>query len=249
MSQCQIFSSAEITSLRKNGKILRGCLQEVSSRVKPGITTKELDRIAETYIRDHGGKPGFLGYNGYEATLCTSVNDEIVHGIPGAYVLQEGDIVSLDCGVILDGLNTDACVTVGVGQIDPGTQKFLDDVSKTLEDVLKLLVKEGMQTGSISAFIELSLRREGYSPVRGLTGHGLGKELHQFPDIPNVGQAHTGPSLPLHTLIAIEPIASLGSDSFLQDDDGWTLRTADGSLACHFEHTVLIEAQGCEIIA
>ncbi len=248
-TQCQIFTSAEITSLRKNGKILRGCLQEVAAHVQPGITTKELDTIAEAYIRDHGGVPGFKGYNGFEGSLCISVNDEIVHGIPGSRVLQEGDIVSLDGGVLLDGLNTDACITVGVGNIAPATQKFLTVVSETLDHVLSKIVCEGMQTGSISAFIELALRREGYSPVRGLTGHGLGTSLHQFPDIPNAGKQGTGPALPLHTLVAIEPIASMGSDTFMQDDDGWTLRTSDGSLACHFEHTVLIEKGGCEVIA
>lgn len=246
----QIFTPAEQNSLRKGGAILRECLEHVASLVQPGISTLELDQRAEEFIRLRGGEPAFKGYHGFPATLCTSVNDEVVHGIPREEkILNEGDIVSLDCGVILDELYTDACVTVGVGTIDPKTQKFLDHTSEILESVLNTVVRAGAKVGDISAFIERSIRDGGYSPIPALTGHGLGYSLHQFPDVPNVGKANTGPVLPAGTMIAIEPIPSMRRGEVITDDDNWTVRTKDGSLACHFEHSVLILEDGCEIIA
>lgn len=246
---CQIFTASQISDLRKGGAILRDCLEHVASLVKPGVTTADLDKAAETFITARGGKPAFKGYQGYKATLCTSVNDEIVHGIPGPRVLKDGDIISLDNGVIYGGLYTDACVSVGVGNISPQAQTFLDTISQTLELVVKDVVKSGVQVGTISAFIQRHIESAGYTVVRQLTGHGLGNTLHQFPDIPNWGKQGTGPELPVHTLIAIEPIAVMGGDAISTDDDGWTIRTKDGSLAGHFEHTLLITEGGCEVIA
>ena len=246
----QIFSEAQVESLRKGGAILRDCLKHIASLVKPGITTMDLDREAEKFITGRGGKPAFKGYRGFPGTLCTSVNNAVVHGIPSAAeVLKEGDIISLDGGVILNGLYTDACVTVGVGAISNDAQTFLTHVSQTLEDVVAEVVKAGAQVGDISSFIEQRLRKGGYKAVRVLTGHGLGDTLHQFPDVPNVGKAGTGPKLPVGTMIAIEPIAVIGEAEVMTGPDQWTIFTKDKSLACHFEHSVLITEGGCEVIA
>ncbi|MBP7114027.1 MAG: type I methionyl aminopeptidase [Candidatus Peribacteraceae bacterium] len=247
---CQIFSAEQQESLRKGGAILRECLKHVASLVKPGISTLELDTAAEEFILGKGGVPAFKGYHGFPGTLCTSVNDQVVHGIPSAGpLLKNGDIVSLDGGVILDGLYTDACVTVGVGDIDPKTRSFLAHVSELLEAVIVEVVRAGVQVGDISSYIEKAVRRGGFGVVRTLTGHGLGDTLHQFPDVPNVGKAGTGPKLPVGTMIAIEPIATMGSPEVYTGIDNWTVLTKDTSLACHFEHSVIITEKGCEIIA
>jgi methionyl aminopeptidase len=248
MSDCQVYNDSELDAVRKAGGILRECLAHTATHVQPGISTQELDAIAEEFIRKQGGEPAFKGYEGYPATLCTSVNDQVVHAIPGDRVLEDGDIISLDCGVTYGGMVTDACITVPVGTITPEERQFLSVTKDTLDRVLREVVRAGVRTGTISSFIEKSLRSAGYAPVKGLTGHGLGYHLHQFPDIPNIGKSNTGPALPAHTIVAIEPIASMGSDDFVQDEDRWTLRTDDGSLACHFEHTVIITNEGCEII-
>ncbi len=248
MASFQIFTEREIQSLRKAGKILRECLQHTAKHVKPGISTNELDAIAEEYIVKHGGKPAFKGYNGFPKTLCISVDDECVHGIPSERILKEGEIVSLDGGVLVDDLYTDSCITVPVGKISTEAQKLLKTTSEALEAAVSV-VRKGAKVGDISSTIQTIVEAAGCSCIPALTGHGLGKTLHQFPDVPNVGKPGTGPTLPLHTLIAIEPIVALGKGQILQDDDGWTLRTKDGSLSAHFEHTLLITADGCEIIA
>lgn len=247
---CQIFTAEQQDSLRRGGAILRDCLKHVAALVKPGVSTLELDAAAEVFIRERGGVPAFKGYHGFPGTLCTSVNDQVVHGIPSAGpLLKTGDIVSLDGGVIFDGLYTDACSTVGVGDIDPKVQAFLDYVSQTLENVIAQIVKAHVKVGDISHFIERSLQRGGFGVVRTLTGHGLGDTLHQFPDVPNVGKAGTGPLLPVGTMIAIEPIATMGLPDVYTASDNWTILTKDKSLACHFEHSVIITAQGCEVVA
>lgn len=249
MSQFQIFTPAEIASLRKAGKILAECLRHVGSKVTPGITTMELDRIAEDFILSHdGARPAFNGYRNYPFTLCTSVNDECVHGLPSERVLKEGDIIALDGGVIVDDLYTDACISVGVGRIDPTIQKFLKVTEETLEQACAMIAP-GAHIGDLSSLIQNNIEAHGYSCVQALTGHGLGKTLHQFPDIPNVGQKGTGPVLPAWTLVAIEPITSMGEGQIREADDGWTISTRDGSLSAHFEHTVLTTENGHEIIA
>jgi methionyl aminopeptidase len=249
MSQCQIFTEEEIVHIRAAGKILQGCLEETAKNVKPGMMTSELDRIAEEYIRSHpGALPAFKGYNGYPATLCTSVNEECVHAIPNDRVLNEGDIISLDGGVIFQGLYTDSCITVPVGKIAPEVEAFLDLSEKALNKACSI-VKAGIRVGDISSTIQQTVEGAGYKCVKALTGHGLGKTLHQFPDVPNVGSPGSGPILPAHTLIAIEPITSMGSDSIIEAPDGWAISTADGSLSAHFEHTVLVRPEGVEIIA
>ena len=248
MSRAQIFSAQEIESLRKGGKILRDCLAMVAAVTCPGMTTKQIDLLAETFIRDHGGEPGFKGYHGFTGTLCISVNEECVHGIPGPRVLQEGDIVSLDGGVLLDGLNTDACVTVALGPVPANAQHLLKVTSEALDRGVSA-VRAGGKVGDISAAVQEHVEGNGCFILHALTGHGLGKTLHQFPDVPNHGKAGTGPTLPLHTIIAIEPIVSLGCEEIRETADGWTIVTKDGSLSAHFEHTVLVTEGGCEILA
>ena len=249
MSGFQIFTPAEIDSVRRAGKVLAACLQHCASVVKPGMTTRELDAIAEEFILSHdGATPAFKGYRNYPATLCTSVNDECVHGLPGDRVLREGDIIGIDCGVKVDGFYTDACVTVGIGRIAPETQKFLD-VSKAALDKAVSIVRPNLFVGDISAAIQEHVEGHGYTCVNGLTGHGLGKTLHQFPDIPNRGEKGSGPRLPAWTVIAIEPITSMGGPEIKDSTDGWTIATKDGSLSAHFEHTVLVSVNGHEILA
>jgi len=249
MPSFQIFTSDQIASFRRGGEILRGCLDCVAGMAASGVSTRELDRRAEEYIRSHAGAvPGFKGYHGFPATLCTSVNEETVHGIPGDRRLREGDIISLDCGVLYDGLYTDACVTVAVGAVSPLARGLLVVTEKALRNALGVL-RAGARVGDVSAAVERTVRAEGFAPVRALTGHGLGTDLHQFPDIPNFGKAGTGAAFPAHTVVAIEPIISAGSDAIEETGDGWTIRVKDRALTAHFEHTVLVTAEGCEILA
>ena len=248
-SEFQIFTPDEINSLRHAGKILAECLEYMGQLVAPGITTKELDRAAEEFIRKHdGATPAFMGYHGYPATLCTSVNEQCVHGLPGDHVLEEGDIVSTDCGVLYNDLFTDACRTFGVGTISEEAQHLLKVDKQALENAVAM-IKAGVKVGDISSTIQKTVEGEGLSIVSALTGHGLGKTLHQFPDVPNYGKAGTGPKLPAHTLIAVEPIVCTGTDGIKEASDNWTISTKDGSLSAHFEHTLLILEDGCEIIA
>jgi len=245
--RCQIFSQSEITSLRKAGSILHDCLQYVATLVVPGITTIELDRAAEEFIRGRGGLPAFKGYHGYPATLCTSINDVCVHGMPKDEVLNDGDIIALDCGVLIDDLYTDACITVPVGTISEGAKALI----KATEEALQKGIAEvhaGAHTGDISHAIHAHLKKNGFDAMRQLTGHGLGDDLHQFPEIPNIGTAGKGAELPMNTIIAIEPISTAGSTKIKEDGDGWTLRTSDHALSAHFEHTVLVTEAGYQIL-
>jgi len=248
MSSIRVFNDADLSSFRKAAGILRDCLKMLPSHVKAGVTTMQLDEIAETFIRERGGKPAFKGYHGYPFTLCTSVNEECVHAMPSDRVLEEGDIVSLDCGVIVDGFYTDACITVGVGQIDADAKRLLD-VTKQALDAAVTIIKAGARVGDISSIIEKTARAGGCTPVKSLTGHGLGKNLHEYPDIPNSGHAGTGPTLPAGTVIAVEPILSLGGPNVRTAGDGWTIETEDGTLSAHFEHTILVKEGGCEVLA
>ncbi|MBI3331575.1 type I methionyl aminopeptidase [Candidatus Peregrinibacteria bacterium] len=249
MSKFQIFTPGEINSMRKAGKILRDCLLHTAKYVKPGITTLELDAIAEEFIRLHeGATPAFKGYRNYPFTLCTSVNDQCVHGLPSKRALKDGDIVALDCGVMVDRLYTDACISVGVGKVAPATETFLRE-SKAALDHAVAIIKPGVRIGDISSIIQTYVEGKGYSCMQALTGHGLGYSLHQFPDIPNLGKAGTGPVLPVNTVIAVEPITSMGEGAIRDEGDGWTISTKDGSLSAHYEHTVLVTEGGHEILA
>lgn len=249
MSTFQIFTPVEIASMRRGGSILHACLKHVSSLALPGVTTKELDIAAEEFIRSYGDAlPAFKGYHGFPATLCTSVNDECVHGIPGKRVLKDGDIVSLDCGVLYDSLYTDACVTVGVGHVDPHAEVLLQITEEALIRAVRA-VRAGIRVGDISAAIEETVTAKGFVPIKPLTGHGVGYSLHQFPDVPNFTRSDLGPRIPEHTALAIEPIISMGKkDGVKEGEDGWTLKTQDGAFSAHFEHTVLVTGIGCEVL-
>jgi methionyl aminopeptidase len=247
-SDFQIFSAKQIESLRKGGKILSECLALMTEMATEGITTKELDESAEAFIRDRGGIPGFKGYRGYPATLCTSINEQCVHGIPNDRPLQNGDIISIDCGVLYDHLYTDACRTVIIGNPPPLAQNLLTTTLRALETGIST-VKEGIRLGDLSATIQKVVEDGGCTVVRALTGHGLGSTLHQFPTIENAGKAGKGPIIPRHTLLAIEPIVCAGKDGIEVGKDGWTITMKDGSLAAQCEHTVLVTEDGCEILA
>jgi methionyl aminopeptidase len=212
------------------------------------MRTRNLNGAAEAFIRDHGAEPAFKGYRDFPASLCTSVNDVCVHGVPGGTLLMEGDIVSLDCGVRFMGLCTDACITVPVGNIAPEAARLLMATEEALLRGLKK-VRAGAHTGDVSAAIHRVLRRAGFDAMENLAGHGLGTTLHQFPDVPNCGMRRgEGPTFPLHTIVAIEPISTAGSTKIREDPDKWAVRTADGSLSAHFEHTVLVTEEGCEVL-
>lgn len=218
------------------------------TKTASGMKTKEIDTLAETFIRDHGGLPAFKGYHGFPATLCVSINEECVHGIPGERVLRDGDLVSLDCGVIFDDLYTDSCITVGVGTVTADAQKLMDVTERALAHAVAV-VRAGARVGDISGTVQETVEAAGCRAVDALTGHGLGTTLHQYPDIPNVGRKGTGPVIPVDTALAIEPIVTLGKSRIHQEDDGWTITVADKSLAAHFEHTVLVTEDGCEVLA
>lgn len=249
MPQCQVFTPAEIELFRKSGAILRACLDYLAPKAVAGISTIELDRLAEAFISDNGGVPAFKGYKGYGHTLCTSVNDEVVHGVPGTRVLRDGDIIALDCGVAYEGIITDACTSVGVGSISNETQHLLH-VTHAALDAGVAVVRGGCRVGDISSAVQHVVEQGGFTCVSALTGHGLGYTVHQFPDVPNIGKAGTGPHLPVGTAIAIEPIVTAGtSDEIKSAADGWTLSMADGALSAHFEHTIVVTEEGCEVVA
>lgn len=236
--------------MRYGGSILRGVLDFVAQQVKPGVSTAELNQIAEDFIaRYPGAKPGFKGFKGYPAALCTSVNEEVVHGIPSSdVILQEGDIVGLDCGVLYQGLYTDAALTVPVGKIDPAVYHFVKTTKKALSQALKV-VRPAAHVGDISAVIQKTLEDQGYSPVIECTGHGVGVELHEPPEILNAGRKGQGPLLQAGMTLCIEPISAMGQGAVFTAKDGWTVITKDKSLSAHFENTLLITGEGCSILA
>ena len=248
MPKFQIFTPAQIKSLLEGGRILRECLDLVKLMIKPGVKTKDLDEFAEEFILSRGAKPGFKGYRGFPNTLCTSVNEECVHGIPGRRLLKGGDIISVDCGVIYESLYTDASFTSAVGAVTADAKRLIDVTSICLANAVGV-IRAGARIGDISAVIEKTAELAGFHPVRALTGHGIGSDLHQFPDIPNFGTSAEGPRIPANTILAVEPIISAGSHDIVTSGDGWTLSTKDGSLCAHFEHTLLVQEQGCEILA
>jgi methionyl aminopeptidase len=233
--------------MRQAGRIVAEVLNILIKQVKPGMKTKELDIIAGREVARLGGKPSFKGYRGFPANLCVSVNDEIVHGIPGERSLREGDIVSLDFGASFKGFQGDAAVTVGVGEISPQARKLM----ATTEGVLKAGItaaRSGARLGDISATIQSYAESRGYSVVREYTGHGIGRELHEEPQIPNFGQVGTGPVLKKGMTLALEPMVNVGDWRTRVGDDRWTVFTADGSLSAHFEHTIAITDGEAEIL-
>ena len=233
----------EIELMRESNLLVGMTLGEMAKWIAPGITTLKLDKLAEEFIRDHGAQPGFLGYGGFPNTLCISVNEVIVHGIPNSYALREGDIVSIDCGAVKNGFNGDSAYTFCVGEVAPEIKQLL----KTTKESLYLGIEhavEGKRIGDIGHAVQTYCEARGYSVVRELCGHGIGKKLHEEPNVPNYGRPGTGPLLKNGMCIAIEPMINEGTAAIKQMPDGWTVKTKDGKLSAHFEHTVAITANG-----
>ena len=242
-----IKSGKEIAAMRQAGTIVARILENLSRQVKPGMKTKELDIIAETELGKLGARSSFKGYRGYPATMCVSVNDEIVHGIPGERLMKEGDIVSLDFGAIYDGFQGDAAVTVPVGKVSPEALDLIEATRGSLEAGIEA-ARSGATLGDVSAAIQNYAESRGYSVVREYTGHGIGRKMHEEPQIPNFGLPGTGPLLKKGMTLALEPMLSAGDWRTRLSDDRWTVLTADGSLAAHFEHTIAITNAKAEVL-
>ena len=238
----------EIELLRESNLLVGQTLGELAKWVAPGVTTLQLDRIAEEFIRDHQALPGFLGYAGYPNTLCVSVNEQIVHGIPSDYVLKEGDIVSIDCGVVKNGFNGDSAYTFEVGEVPYEVKRLLKTTKESLYIGIEQAV-EGKRVGDISNAIQTYCEHRGYSVVRELCGHGVGKKLHEEPEVPNYGRRGCGPLLKNGMVIAIEPMITAGSPRIGIMPDRWTVKTLDGKCAAHFEHTVAVHHGKADILS
>ena len=238
----------EIGLMREANQLVGRTLGEVAKWVQPGITTKRLDEIAEEFIRDNGGVPGFKGLDGFPGTLCIEVNDEVVHGFPSDYVLKDGDIVGCDCGAIVNGFNGDSCYTFPVGEVSEDVLKLL----RTTKESLYLGIeqaKAGNRVGHIAAAVQEYCERRRYTVVRELTGHGIGRKLHEDPEVPNYGRRGVGPLLRAGMFICIEPMINMGSKNVVIDRNGWTVRTRDGKWSAHYEHCIAIREEGNEILS
>jgi len=234
-----IKSDREIAVMRQAGRIVATILETLSEQVKPGMKTRELDVIAARELERLGAKPSFKGYHGFPANLCVSVNDEIVHGIPGEKVLGEGDIVSLDFGAIFEGFQGDAAVTVGVGEVSPQTGQLMEATEGALKAGIAAAYA-GARLGDVSVAIQNYAESRGYSVVREYTGHGIGREMHEEPQIPNFGSPGVGPVLRKGMTLALEPMVNIGDWHTRLGNDHWVVLTSDGSLSAHFEHTIAI---------
>lgn len=238
----------EIELLRKSNVLVGKTLAEVAKAIKIGITTLELDKIAEDFIRSNGALPGFLGYQGFPNTLCVSVNDQVVHGIPSDYALKDGDIVSVDCGTLINGFYGDSAYTFCVGNVDPKVKKLLD----TTKEALYLGIEQarhGKRIGDIGYAIQQHCQAAGFSVVREMVGHGVGRNMHEDPEVPNYGKRGQGLQLREGMVIAIEPMINMGNRGIIFEKDGWTIRTIDRKPSAHFEHTVAIGKSSADILS
>ncbi len=232
-------SKEEIELIRQSSLLVGKTLAEVAKLIRPGIKTSELDKVAEEFIRDHNAKPAFKGYNGYPATLCISVNDVVVHGIPGNYELKDGDLVSVDCGTVMNGYYGDSAYSFGVGIVSEEKKLLMQRTKESLYLGIKA-AKAGNRIGNIGYEVQTYVEGFGYSVVRELVGHGIGKNLHERPDVPNYGRRGNGIMLRPGLVICVEPMINLGKRSISQDKDGWTIRTADSQPSAHYEHQIAI---------
>jgi methionyl aminopeptidase len=237
----------ELAIMRRAGQVAARAIRGVAKAVAPGVVTGNLDRLAETLIRDAGGVPSFKGYRGYPASICTSIDDEVVHGIPSSRVLQDGEIVSLDLGVLLDAFHADLALTVGVGEIPPEVQRLLATTAAALDAGIAA-ARPGGYLGDIAWAIQSVAEAAGFSAVRDFAGHGVGRLLHEDPQVPNVGRPRSGIALQVGMTLAIEPMVNMGGPDVLIDKDGWTVRTRDHTLSAHAEHTVAITEHGPEVL-
>lgn len=238
----------EIALLRKSNQLVGKTLAEVAKNIRVGITTLELDQIAEDFIRSNGAIPGFLGYGGFPNTLCVSVNDQVVHGIPSNYALKEGDIVSVDCGTIVDGFYGDSAYTFCVGEVDEKVKKLLKVTKESLYLGIEA-AQHGNRIGDIGYAIQQHCQAAGFSVVRKLVGHGIGRNMHEDPEVPNFGKRGQGVLLKEGMVIAIEPMINMGNRDVVQEKDGWTIRTIDRKPSAHFEHTIAIRKGEAEILS
>jgi len=240
-------SSWELARMREAGRIVVQALAHLVERIKPGMATRELDLLAEAFISRKGGVPSFKGYRGFPASLCVSVNEEVVHGIPGPRILKQGDIVSLDIGVIYKGYQGDAALTVGVGEISDGAKDLITTARGALLAGIAQ-AGDGLHVGDISWAIQQYAQSRGYSVVREYTGHGIGRQMHEDPQVPNFGQPGRGPALKAGMTLALEPMVNAGGYLTRVRDDNWTVVTDDGKLSAHFEHTIAIRGGEPEIL-
>lgn len=238
----------EIERIRESSLLVARTLAEVAKRIGPGVTSLELDKLAEEFIRDHGAIPAFKGYNGFPASLCVSPNSEVVHGIPNNKPFKEGDIVSVDCGVLKNEYFGDSAYTFPIGEVSDAVRKLLRVTKESLYQGINAAV-EGKRLQDISFEIQTYCESHGYSVVRELVGHGIGRKLHEAPEVPNFGKRGSGPKLKQGLVIAIEPMINMGRKNVLHGKDGWTITTQDGLPSAHFEHTVAIGKNKAEILS
>jgi methionyl aminopeptidase len=241
-------SNEEIELIQQSSLLVGKTLAEVAKVIQPGIKTKELDRIAETFIRDHNAVPAFKGYNGFPSALCISVNDVVVHGFPGDQILQEGDIVSVDCGTVMNGFYGDSAYTFAVGEVSEEKLLLMQRTKESLYLGISV-AKAGSRIGNIGYEIQTYVEGFGYGVVRDLVGHGIGKNLHERPEVPNYGKRGEGIMLKPGLVICIEPMINMGTKNVTQDRDGWTIRTADRKPSAHYEHQIAITDNGTKILS
>jgi methionyl aminopeptidase len=240
-------TNKEIEIIRANGRILAKTLELLGEEIKPGVKTKELDRLAEDFIRNQGAYPAFKGYRGFPASICISIDNEVVHGIPGERVIEEGQVISVDIGVLKDNFYADGAFTFAVGPVSDQTKRLIKVTQEALERGLEF-VREGRFLSDISYAIQSFVERNGFSVVRDLVGHGIGMNMHEEPQIPNFGPPGQGPILKKGMVLAIEPMVNVGSFEIETKADNWTIVTKDGSLSAHFEHTVAVTENGAMIL-
>jgi methionyl aminopeptidase len=237
----------QVDMMAASGEILVRCLKMLASKTRAGITTEELDQAAEKFIRSQGAEPAFKGYRGFPGSICASPNSMVVHGIPGGYQLKRGDLLSIDVGVVKDGWVSDAAMTVAVGSIDPESQKLLDVTKASLFAGVEQM-HPGNHLGDVSAAIQGAVEAEGLSIIRTLVGHGVGRQMHEEPQVPNFGEPGKGPELEEGMVLAIEPMVNAGGPEIEMGDDGWSVYSEDGSMAAHFEFTVAVTPDGPRVL-
>jgi methionyl aminopeptidase len=241
-------TNEEVEKIRESSLLVGKTLAEIAKHIKPGIKTIDLDKLAEEFILDHNAKPAFKGYNGFPSTLCISINEQVVHGFPGKRELKDGDIVSVDCGTVKDGYYGDSAYTFAVGDVKPEILLLLKATKESLYKGIENAV-EGKRLGDIGFAIQNHVESLGFSVVRDLVGHGVGKNLHEKPEVLNYGKRGTGIILQENLVIAIEPMINMGTYNVIQESDGWTIRTADRKPSAHFEHTIVVKKNKAEILS
>jgi methionyl aminopeptidase len=243
----QLKTPEEIDRMAAAGRILARCHEILRSKARPGVTTAELDAAAERFIRSQGAEPAFKGYRGFPGSICASPNSMVVHGIPGAYALKRGDLLSIDIGVVLDGWVADAAITHPIGNVTPIAGRLLATTRAALFDAVEEC-RVGNRLGDVSHAVQARVEADGFAVIRSLVGHGIGRSMHEDPQIPNFGEPGTGPELEEGMVLAIEPMVNVGTHHVRMGQDNWAVYSQDGSLAAHFEHTVAITADGPRIL-